>query len=696
MRSIALAVLTLLAAQDLAGQARNLEVRGLHFRGNRAIDNYTLAASIATTNSSWLARAPLIGKLGLGERRVFNETQFRADVIRIALLYKWNGYFDVTVDTVVRRTDNGVDVTFRIEEGEPTRLMSMTVSGIEQVEDSERILRDLPLAVGDVFSRSQLAAAEDTIAVRLRNAGYPSAVVTSEGRADSASREANITLLVSPGTPAVFGETSVSGTSEVDSGFVASMVTARPGRAYRLDEIYRSQRALYGTDLFRFATVAIDSSQFQPGDTVVPLKVEVMEGRSHRVRASTGYATNDCFRAGAGWTARNFLGNGRVVDVSGRLSKIGVGSPFGFGAEKSVCSALAEDTIGSRSANYGIDVALRRYGFLSPDNTLILSLFSERRSEYKVYMREEIGASIAVTRETVRRIPVTLGYRISYGLTEANAVSFCQFFNACVGEDIAQLRQRRVLTTLTASASRQRVNNLLDPTRGSLISTEASVSSRYLGSSRYQQFVRLVGDAAGYTQLTRGVVLAGHLRAGAILAPRISLAEGTGNFVPPDQRFYAGGPNDVRGYDRNELGPVVYVVSSDSVNGGGEGELPFNPSAARVAATGGDRLAVANLELRLPSPVMSDRLRFAAFVDAGAVWSQGVTDPRVRVTPGFGVRMNSPLGPIRFDIGYNPYKLEPGTVYTNTDDGELVLLTQGFVRDRGRRWTLHFSIGNPF
>ncbi len=695
MRSIVLAGMTLLATQGLAGQVRNLEVRGLHFRGNRAIDSYVLAASIATTNSSWIARAPLLGGLGLGERRVFNEAEFRRDVLRIVLLYKWNGYFDVAVDTAVKRTDTDIDITFRITEGRPTRLVMLDVSGLGEVPDRERIMRDLPLEVGDVFSRSELAASEDSIAVRLRNSGYPSATVTSEGRADSVTREARITLLVSPGAPAVFGETSVSGTSEVDSGFVASMVTARAGRPYRLDEIYRSQRALYGTDLFRFATVAIDSSRFQVGDTLVPLRIEVLEGRTHRVRASTGYATNDCFRAGAGWTARNFLGNGRVVDVSGRLSKIGVGSPFGFGAENSVCSALAEDTIGSRSANYGIDVALRRYGFLSPDNTLILSLFSERRSEYKVYMREEIGASIALTRETVRRIPVTLGYRISYGLTEANEVSFCQFFNACVGEDIAQLRQRRVLTTLNASASRERVNNLLDPSRGSLISTEVGISSRFLGSSRYQQFVRVVGDASGYTQLSRGVVLAGHLRAGAIFAPRISLAEGTGNFVPPDQRFYAGGPNDVRGYDRNELGPVVYVVARDSVNGI-DGDLPFNPSAARVAATGGDRLAVANLELRLPSPVMSDRLRFAAFVDAGTVWSQGVTDPRVRVTPGFGVRMNSPLGPIRFDIGYNPYQLEPGSVYTNTEDGDLILLTQGFVRDRGRRWTLHFSIGNPF
>src|SRR5690554_6435265 len=103
MRSIVLAGMTLLATQGLVAQARNLEVRGLHFRGNRAIDSYVLAASIATTNSSWVARAPVLGRLGLGERRVFNEAEFRRDVLRIVLLYKWNGYFDVAVDTTVKR-----------------------------------------------------------------------------------------------------------------------------------------------------------------------------------------------------------------------------------------------------------------------------------------------------------------------------------------------------------------------------------------------------------------------------------------------------------------------------------------------------------------------------------------------------------------------------------------------------------------
>lgn len=694
MRSILLAGALVVVVPALAAQNGGLVVRGLSFAGNRAVDDATLAASIATTNSAWVTRFPLTGWLGIGEERSFSESVFRSDVRRVRLVYQLSGYLDAAVDTTVVRDAESVRITFRITEGEPTRLTSFAVEGLDEVPERDEVLRDLPLVEGDVFSRFALGATLDTIALRLRNRGYPTATVDAEFRADSATRTARATVLAAPGRPAVFGEAVILGNEDVDSAFVASLLSTRPGQPYRLDALYRSQRSLYGTGVFRYATVGIDSSRFAVGDSVVPIVVQVTEGRSHRVRGSVGYATNDCFRAGAGWTARNFLGNGRVVDLSGRVSKIGVGEPLDFGAENSVCSPLADDTVGSRRANYGIDLSLRRHAFLSPDNTLALTLFSERRSEYKVYVREDVGAEISVRRETINRIPVTLAYRISYGQTQANAVSFCQFFNACASADVAQLRERRVLTILTGTVVRDRTNAPLNPTRGSVLSLEAGVSSRYLGSSALQQFVRLVGEAAAYHPLGRRVVLAGHLRGGIIFAPEIDLTSGRTSFVPPDQRFYAGGPNDVRGFERNALGPVVYVVPRDSLVVTGT-DTSYSSTALQVAATGGDRVAIANLELRFPAPFLGERFRLAAFADAGALWSNRGT-AGIRVTPGVGLRVASPLGPIRLDVAYNGYRLERGAVYTSTAAGDLVQIRASDRRDRERNYTIHFSIGHAF
>ena len=67
-----IALLGLLGAHNAIAQnaaRRDLVVRGLHFSGNRAIDDYTLSISIATSNSSWWARLPI---RIFGERPVFS------------------------------------------------------------------------------------------------------------------------------------------------------------------------------------------------------------------------------------------------------------------------------------------------------------------------------------------------------------------------------------------------------------------------------------------------------------------------------------------------------------------------------------------------------------------------------------------------------------------------------------------------
>lgn len=694
MRSITLLAFLATVAAPLSGQTEELTVRGLAFEGNSYYDDLMLASRVATTNSSWLVRTPLIRDLGLGEKRRFSEYQFRRDLIGLEVLYKYSGFPDVRIDTTVVRRADGVRLTFRIAEGEPIRIHALTVEGLDLAPNRATLIRDLPLEVGDVFNRYTLNSTMDTLALRLRNDGYPTATVDTSSSTDLATRAATVHLVVSLGTPAVFGGVTVAGSEDIDSAFVASLLTVRPGEPYRLDDLYRSQRALYQTELFRGATVGIDTSRFREGDPVVPIRVVVVEGKTHRARAVAGYASNDCFRVGAGWTARNFLGNGRVVDVSGRLSKLGVGSPFGLGLERSICSSLAEDSVGSRLVNYGLDVTLRRPGFLSPDNTLALTLFSERRSEYRVYLREEVGAGISLTRETAAHIPLTLGYRVSFGQTEANDVVFCQFFNACALGDVAQLRQRRVLVTLSARATRQRVNNLLDPTRGSLLSADVTVSSRFLGSSTLSEFVRFVAEGTVYLPLTRRVVLAMHGRAGAVMAPNVDFESGRANFVPPEQRFYAGGANDVRGFGRNELGPQVYVVPRSALTE--EGSInPDKLAEVRPAATGGNRLGVANIELRFPTPFLGDRFRLGAFVDAGALWNGG-TPALLRITPGVGLRVLSPVGPVRLDVAWNRYHLESGPVYSATDAGNLVQVQERFVGQRLRDWNLNFSIGHAF
>jgi outer membrane protein insertion porin family len=696
---IGLALVACFMPMPVAAQQNELVVRQLSFEGNQALPDEVLSSAIGTTNSSWFARAFFFRSLGLGAKRYFDEQEFRRDVVRMEVLYRRSGYPDAVIDTIVRRTPVDVYITFRIQEGDPILVTSMAITGLDSLPIRLRraIALDLPLRQGDPFNRFAMQATADSITRRLKDRGHPSARVFSAFESNREAKTASVTLESEPDGRAVIGSIRVIGAERVDTTLVRKLLVSRPGRRYSQDELFQSQRNLYESDLFRFVTVNIDSSRYQPGADSVPLVVQVNEGKRRRIRGGLGYATNDCFRSSLGWTSRNFLGGGRILDLTARASKIGVGDPVDWGLDENICRTSRDDTVGSAKVNYYLGSSVRRPAFLSPNNAITVSVFTERRSEFKVYLRQELGASVALTRTSPRRRnPLSLTYTVSYGRTEATPESFCSFFNACTNDVIEPLRERRVLATLTALGSFSRTNSPVDPTRGSFGTVELTWSSKYIGSSSFQQFVRITAGRAWYRPLSRDVVFSWRLRGGLIFSPRIEVDTATGAFIPPEQRFYAGGPNDVRGFERNELGPVVYVVPASAVGPGST----VDADSVRVAATGGNTSVLGNIELRLPSPIFSSRLRLAAFVDAGGAWErQGPRSSRVvRVTPGVGVRVATPLGPARLDVAYNPYKLQPGTLFQVDDAGNLTPVPgqSSYVLSRRGKFTFHFAVGQPF
>ena len=692
----------LLLTATLQAQEPELVVRQLDFVGNSSIPDEILSAAIVTTTSSWFARNFPFRYLGLGEKRYLNQEEFRRDVIRLHVLYRRSGFPNAAVDTVVRREPQSVYIKFRITEGKPIVVAGIRVTGIDSLPAWLQRLAtlDLPLQEGDPFNRYLMQQSADSVERRLRDRGYPSATVFTGFEADRDRLVARVNLEVEPSSRAVIGDVDVVGVRRIDTALVRDLLVSRPGRRYSQDELLVSQQNLYQSDLFRYATVNIDSAEFQAGGDTVPLLVQVSESRRRRVRGSLGYATEDCFRGGLGWTMRNFLGsNGRLLDLTTRVSKVGVGEPADWGLADGICSSSANDSIGSSLLNYHLGATIRRPAFLNATTSFAVTVYTERRSEYLVYLRRESGTTLTLRREQLRRrIPLSLTYNLSYGRTDATEVSFCASFNACTEDVVELLKRNRVLGTLTGLATVPRINSLIDPSRGSLKSLEVTWSSRFLGSASFQEFVRGVADAAWYRPLARDVVLSWRLRGGAIFAPEVDVATQTGNFIPPEHRFYAGGPNDVRGFERNELGPVVYVVSEAEVGDAAADNRPINPDSVQVSATGGNTLAVGNVELRVPSPVFGSRLRLAAFVDAGGAWQRPEGDPVIRVTPGVGLRVATPLGPLRFDVAYNPYRLQAGPLFQFDEKGDLTTVNgqSEYVLERDGRVTVHFAVGQPF
>ena len=107
-----------------------------------------------------------------------------------------------------------VSIEFKIVEGEPTHVTSLTVRGLDSLPEKIRAetLVDLPLRQGDPFNRYVMQITADTITRRLRDRGYPSARVFSSFETNKNANTAKVAMDVEPGHPAVVGQVRVEGT----------------------------------------------------------------------------------------------------------------------------------------------------------------------------------------------------------------------------------------------------------------------------------------------------------------------------------------------------------------------------------------------------------------------------------------------------------------------------------------------------
>jgi outer membrane translocation and assembly module TamA len=194
-------------------------------------------------------------------------------------------------------------------------------------------------------------------------------------------------------------------------------------------------------------------------------------------------------------------------------------------------------------------------------------------------------------------------------------------------------------------------DNLLNARRGYQLAIHAESAGRFLPGS--YNYYALSWDARHYLPLGESLVVANRVQVG-----NIDHAGDDPANVPFSKKFFLGGAASVRGWGRYEISPL---------SGSG---LPI----------GGNSMFAFSSELRA---VIRGNLGGVLFLDGGNVWTEGwsvkLDDLRYAVGP--GIRYLTPVGPVRFDIGWqlNPI---PG------------LLIDG--AEQTRAWRMHFSIGQAF
>lgn len=713
-----------LAQQPADGRPRVTELR---FQGVSARHRALLPSAIVTTAT----RCKLVTLLrpicwfgGSVEENYLDTEVLRQDLLRIRLFYYQRGYRDARVEAEVEHAGKGERVTFRVAEGTPVRVASLTVAEADSLIPAA-VARDLPLRMGEPFSLLDYEAGRDTLTRRLLNRGYARAEVLASYLIPSDSPDvAHVRYEALPGTRARFGAVQVVGTEQISPTVVRRMLTFEPGDVYRQEELLRSQRNLFALDLFQHAAIAPDLAA-QP-DSVIPVTVQVNEGNMQRVRLGAGLSNVECVNAEGRWGSRNFLGGARRLEARGRVYNIFAQSLSDLPIVNP-CDGAGGERYNQLMGSLGLD--LTEPWFFSPLTSLGAGIFVERRSVPEVYIRSARGGYLSLTRTLGRGTSLSLGYRPELTQLSASEFFLCINFVACSASEIGILQDPHRLAPLTFSLVRDRSNSLFAPTRGYVARLETEYASRATGSEF--GYLRVAGDLAAYRELARGLVFAARVRPGWARAGSSPAAGDP--LLHPQKRFFAGGPNSVRGYAQYRLGPSVLTVNAAeafpqpapgaagcdtvyevTINSGSCDSLLLDRGRLQLRPLGGSALLEGSLELRFP--LLGDKLRGAAFLDYGNVWSDaGAVDLGTMVwTPGFGVRYFTAVGPFRVDVGYNPRGGERLRVIATevdevlNDEGKRVHVNTGNLRRLPEpifwephrsfleRFQLHFSIGQAF
>jgi len=699
--AIAVCAPTPVRAQDISCDPGDREVRSLKFEGNRAFSDDDLALRVVTTPSSWWRRHL---NLWFAQKRCLNSDVLRSDVFGLREYYKLRGYFGATVDTLVQpRGRQGVAVTFLINEGEPVPLRSYAVTGLNGIADSAAIMRRLRLHVGQPFDRFLYAADIDTIIKRLRDAGYYRANYVPGYSIDtSATKYAEASIAVMPGermrfaAPQFHIDPAPGRSVQIDTSVVRRLLGIAPGTLYSDHAIVEAQRNLFQLGAYRHVEIApLPDNEQQYPDSVI-LGVRLSEDLMKQLSSEYTWATLDCVRLRLQYTDKNLFGTARRLELTGQASKIGYGEPLATKATRDLCTLgqttdLREDSVFSARIHYFTGATLRQPRLLGTRWVPALSVYSERRGEFRAYLRQTLGGGdVSATRDVGDRTPLRLAYTIEYGKTDAPDAALCALFNRCDPESRRSMTELATLGVASAALARIRTDNPITPTRGWAVRTEARTSaSRVLGTSENLFFNKATGDVAWYNPVGRTSVLAVRLRGGVVLGRRLSLSDPSG-FIPPQERLYAGGPTSVRGFQQNELGSLVYIARSadvqiDSTLSGGSYSYRFhtsenpdsNAAPDRSVPLGGNSLFVSNVELRVRDPFIAPNLlQYTFFVDGGDVWNRAPGfSARLKWTPGIGVRLTTPIGPFQVNVGWNSYDRVAGPIYYNPNVTTLACAT---------------------
>lgn len=578
--TIRLATAALAVLVTAAAAADRTQVRSIEFEGNETFSYRRLLGLMELQRSGLFRKGP------------FSRFVLGMDVMAVEEFYRGQGFIEASVSAHVERDpvrERGVNVRLVIREGKRVVVRTVSIGPNPVIGDEEAGY--LRTEVGGPLVQADIAADVAAILDSLGSAGHLAADIRVEQTIDSARYRVDVRFVVAAGPCVIAGEKRVKGLESVRRVIVDRALTFDRGDTLTKEKIGAAERRLYRTGLFSFARVEplLGDSVPRPAppDTIVPVQITLDQADYFSLEGGIGYSSVELLRTSLRLSYANVLRLGHRATMEGSLSSI----------EQYAGVTYLVPWLPAVPLETEINAFYRRH------DTLFFPVPLG-------YSGEFAGFTVGLGR--------TMGSGLSYTgrFRYENVMNLSAPSPEALPPGVPQKNTRSIRIGLAYD----RRNDIHAPSRGYYGALSTELAGIFGASGN--QFVKVETGARAYVAIGERVVVASGLTAGWV-GPY-----GQAATVPPQEKFFAGGPRSVRGYEYHQ-------VLTDA-----EG----NPKGGNV------RLVAHVLEIRFP---LIGWFSGAVFLDAGSVWPdlESIDPGDLRYGAGPGLRIATPVGLIRFDLG---------------------------------------------
>lgn len=542
----------------------------------------------------------------------------KRDEESIRNLYLSNGFLDVQVAAATSDRYLGksgdIAVFFNITEGPQYFVHELAVEGIEHL-DKDKIMASLSSVPGQPYSEFNVAVDRDAILARYNENGFPDAMFEWKPTPAAEPHQMDLRFVIKEGRQQFVRAVLISGNKVTRSKLINRQISLSPGDPLSPREITDIQRRLYDLGVFAKVDAAIQDPDGATDRKYVLYNVD----EARRYSTALGFGAELGRIGGSGLAGAPAGSTGFSPRVSYDITRNNL-----WGLGHSLSLRTRASTLDRRGV---LNYSWPRFG--SNDNLSVaftgLYEFS-RRIQTFTYQRAEVSAQL------VHRLDKawTAFYRFSYRSVNLKDLNISQYLVPAIAREV-----RVGIPSLSLVQDKR--DDALDPHRGVYNTFDFGVAERIFGSE--VNYVRFLVRNATYHPIGKRTVLARSTQFGNIFGYRYSPNDN--NEIPLAERFFGGGGTSNRAFPENQAGP------RDLITG-----FPL----------GGTTQFFNQTELRFP--LIGANVGGVIFHDMGNIYSKlsdfsfrsrqrGLDDFNYLVhSIGFGIRYRTPVGPVRFDIGY--------------------------------------------